>query len=115
MSLLKGLRVGDIGGRHFCLIGDILLIPHSRKFFCWGWLPSLGASSILAAFFTGLSSFNLWWLVIALILKVFFIFHYALAVAEIPKELFIPVNLYIVVISLMVAVAASGVGGGGIG
>ena len=38
-----------------------------------------------------------------LIVKVLFIFHYALAVAEIPKELFIPVNIYIVVISLMAA------------
>ncbi|MEK6625568.1 MAG: lysoplasmalogenase [Bdellovibrionota bacterium] len=115
-ALLKGpYGLGILVAVIFCLIGDILLITHSRKFFLLGVVAFLlGHLAFLAAFFTGLSSFNLWWLVIALIIEglfIFFIMRWPWP--EIPKELFIPVNLYIVVISLMVAVAASGVGGGG--
>lgn len=98
----------------FCMIGDILLIPQQKKYFLMGVGAFLfGHVAFLAAFFTGPAAFNLGQLLLALILEVFFIFFIMRwPWREIPKELFIPVNIYIVVISSMVAVAASTVGGG---
>ncbi|OFZ16186.1 MAG: hypothetical protein A2X86_13175 [Bdellovibrionales bacterium GWA2_49_15] len=98
----------------FCMIGDILLIPHEKKYFMMGvGAFLLGHLGFLAAFFSSFASFNLWWLLLAVLAEVCFIFFIMRwPWAEIPKELFIPVNIYIVVISAMVAVAASGVGAG---
>ena len=97
-----------------CLLGDVLLIPKEKKYFMMGvGAFLLGHVAFIGAFMAGFSSFNLRWVLVALVILVLFIFFIMKwPWKEVPKEFFIPVNIYIVVISSMVALAAGGVGGG---